>query len=488
MTGKESRNNYEKARKIDLLKKTAITSLIGIGLTFNVAYANEDASLETVYHVYVDGEHIGTIDNKEPITSYIDEQIAAKEKENDAYSYAAKQDISYVPERVFHPNTKNKEVLQTLEDELTLEVEAYQMKIGDNAVGSFKDKETAEQALRQYKAKYVDEEVLEQLEQLSSDEQDNENDSNKKDLQVGDSATLDVTLSKEVTYHENKVPEDKVLTADEGEELLEKGTLEDKVHEVQEGEVLGSIASKYNLDMAQLLELNPSIEEDTVLQIGQELHVTAYAPFVNVIVKKEEVVEEEIAYEKEVQESEDMYKGDSKVTQEGADGTKEVHYSLELVNGQVKEKEVVSEKVTKEPVKEIVVKGTKVVPSRGSGDMAWPAVGGYISSHMGSRWGSYHKGIDIAGPSNRAILAADNGTVVSAGYTNGGYGNKIVINHNNGYQTTYAHLASISVSVGQTVTKGSEIGVMGDTGRSTGIHLHFEVHKNGELVNPEDLL
>lgn len=98
-----------------------------------------------------------------------------------------------------------------------------------------------------------------------------------------------------------------------------------------------------------------------------------------------------------------------------------------------------------------------------------------------------HKGIDIAGPSNRTIKAADNGVVVSAG-RDGTYGNKVVVNHNNGMKTIYAHLSSISVKVGQTVEKGSKLGVMGSTGRSTGIHLHFEVYKNGALQNPMDYL
>jgi murein DD-endopeptidase MepM/ murein hydrolase activator NlpD len=73
--------------------------------------------------------------------------------------------------------------------------------------------------------------------------------------------------------------------------------------------------------------------------------------------------------------------------------------------------------------------------------------------------------------------------VVSAGW-GGGYGNKIVIDHQNGYRTLYGHMSSLKVSVGQTVSKGSAIGVMGATGDATGVHLHFEVYKNGSLVNP----
>ncbi|RDY71414.1 M23 family peptidase, partial [Halobacillus trueperi] len=84
--------------------------------------------------------------------------------------------------------------------------------------------------------------------------------------------------------------------------------------------------------------------------------------------------------------------------------------------------------------------------------------------------GRYHKGIDIAGVSDKTIKAADNGKVVDAGYRNS-FGNKVVIDHGNGYETTYAHLSSIDVKKGETVKKGEKLGVMGTTGRSTGVHL-----------------
>ncbi|MHC8523890.1 M23 family metallopeptidase [Rossellomorea sp. H39__3] len=82
----------------------------------------------------------------------------------------------------------------------------------------------------------------------------------------------------------------------------------------------------------------------------------------------------------------------------------------------------------------------------------------------------------------------DNGVVESAGWNDGGYGNKIVIDHQNGYKTIYGHLASISVKAGQKVEQGQKIGVMGDTGQSTGVHLHIEVYKDGKMLNPLDVL
>jgi murein DD-endopeptidase MepM/ murein hydrolase activator NlpD len=82
-------------------------------------------------------------------------------------------------------------------------------------------------------------------------------------------------------------------------------------------------------------------------------------------------------------------------------------------------------------------------------------------------------------------LAADSGKVILAGWPDGrGYGNRVLIDHGNGYQTLYAHLLKIYVSEGQTVNRGDQIGQMGSTGRSTGIHLHFEILKSGSQIDP----
>jgi len=115
-----------------------------------------------------------------------------------------------------------------------------------------------------------------------------------------------------------------------------------------------------------------------------------------------------------------------------------------------------------------------------TGQFVWPA-GGNISQ----RYVWYHKAIDIANKAAPVILAADSGKVTMAGWPDGfGYGNRVMIDHGNGFVTLYAHLSSVSVGAGQTVNRGDVIGRMGSTGRSTGIHLHFEVRKGGVLVDP----
>lgn len=128
-----------------------------------------------------------------------------------------------------------------------------------------------------------------------------------------------------------------------------------------------------------------------------------------------------------------------------------------------------------------------VQQTSGNGAFIWPTNGGTITTYQGMRWGSFHKGIDIARPSDYSIKAAKSGTITYAGWING-YGNTIKMKHSNGYTTQYAHLASIKVKAGQAVSQGDVIGIMGSTGRSTGIHLDFEVYQNGNLLDPIDVL
>lgn len=97
---------------------------------------------------------------------------------------------------------------------------------------------------------------------------------------------------------------------------------------------------------------------------------------------------------------------------------------------------------------------------------------------------SLHHGIDIAGPYGLDIHATGNGTVIHAGYSRYGYGKEVQIDHGYGYVSRYAHLQEIMVRPGQEVKRGEVVGTLGSTGRSTGPHLHYEVHENGYTVNP----
>lgn len=120
---------------------------------------------------------------------------------------------------------------------------------------------------------------------------------------------------------------------------------------------------------------------------------------------------------------------------------------------------------------------------RGTSNFIWPT-NGLITQYP--TW--YHMALDIANNAAPAVLASDTGTVTFAGCQQYGYGCHIIIDHANGFQTLYGHLSVISVSAGQAVNQGQQIGNMGSTGRSTGIHLHFEVRSGGTLLSPQDYL
>ncbi|WP_243298998.1 M23 family metallopeptidase [Bacillus litorisediminis] len=463
-----------------LVKGTVISTLAVSSLTLGSVKAKteEEAGLSTVYHVYVGNERIGVVTSKEEIEKWIKSELDKAKEEYQGLEFTLEEQISYVPEQVFQIATQDDSVINTLEDQVQVQAEAFAITVNGEPVTYVESAELAKQILDSIKQAYVSKEELAQLSASKDAAAETASPSKNNDTKL-----LDVRFTEEVAVSEEKVAPNEILTVDEALKLLQKGTLEEKKYQVQTGDVLGTIAAKHDLTLAQLLKLNPGLEEDSVLQIGEELNVTVYEPIIDVVVEYEKYHEEEIPYETKVIEDDTMFKGEQTVKQEGQSGVEAVTYLIREVNGIRDGKSVLDSKVLSKPVEEIIVKGTKVVPSRGTGDFIWPAVGGYISSTMGYRWGKMHQGIDIARPSDRTIKAADNGVVVEAGWDSG-YGNKIVIDHNNGYRTVYAHLSSIGVSVGQTVPQGSKIGVMGSTGNSTGVHLHFEIHKNGKLVDP----
>ena len=121
----------------------------------------------------------------------------------------------------------------------------------------------------------------------------------------------------------------------------------------------------------------------------------------------------------------------------------------------------------------------------GNGWFIWPAA---VHTLSGNNFGPGHRGIDIAAGMGATIFAADSGVVVYAGWLDGGYGNFVVIDHLNGFITLYEHLDQISVSCGQNVSQGQQIGRSGTTGNSTGPHLHFEIRYGGAAVSPWDYL
>ncbi len=261
------------------------------------------------------------------------------------------------------------------------------------------------------------------------------------------------------------------------------------VYEVVSGDTLSEIAIKTNIPMDRLIEMNASLEdENSMIRAGEELIITVPEPKLAVLRQEEMYYEED--YEEEViyVDNDDWYTNQKKTLQEPSAGHRKVIAVVTFENDKEIEKEIIKEEVTYKAVPKIVERGTKIPPT-----YIKPISGGRLSSGFGRRnrptkgASSYHKGIDWATPTGTAVNASCGGTVARAGWGSG-YGYVVYINHPDGRQTRYGHLSKVLVSPGQTVSQGQKIALSGNTGVSTGPHLHFEILINGTQVNPFDYL
>ena len=275
-----------------------------------------------------------------------------------------------------------------------------------------------------------------------------------------------------------------ISTIQKESDLLKKlthQTVVEKVYTVQSGDVFSRIALKHDMTSAELKVLNPHITDTNKLQIGDKLVVQRAQSFLQVKLVKTIRYTEVIDYKTQTKYNNEKDEGYSKTITAGKEGSKDVVAEITYLDGFETERIVVSETVTKQPVTRVVEVGTKKIAP-----MLWPVP---ICQRVYVGYSSGHKAIDISsGPVpvlGKPCVAADSGTVIEASTGwNGGYGTVVKIRHSNGLITVYAHLKELKVSVGQRVTRGQTVGLIGNTGRSFGPHLHFEVIRNGVKVNP----
>ncbi len=192
---------------------------------------------------------------------------------------------------------------------------------------------------------------------------------------------------------------------------------------------------------------------------------------------------EPIPFAIEYEDTMSKYKGETTVKSKGTEGQKEIVAKVIRTNGQEVEKEILKETTLSQPVAQIVLRGAKEPPKLvGTGTFIYP-VRGTLTSRFGYRWGSMHPALDIAAPTGTPIKASDGGTVTFSGYQ-GSYGYLVEIDHGGNRKTRYAHCSKIFVKVGQKVYQGMHVANVGNTGNSTGPHVHFEVLINGVQKNP----
>ena len=297
-----------------------------------------------------------------------------------------------------------------------------------------------------------------------------------------DADIREVDFTEEIEVLKVETSFNKLADPDEAVAKIREGKEEMRTHIVEVGESYWIIARMYDTTVEELLSANPDQDSQT-LKPGDEVNLFVPTPLLTVRTVEQIQYTEDTAFETEVKTDDSMYKNQKKIITKGEKGSSEIVANVTKLNGIVEDKEIISEKVLVEPVTEVVVQGTKELPKTAATGSFMVPTSGRLSSPYGMRNGSMHRGIDLANSTGTNVYAADGGRVTFSGYK-GSYGYMIEINHENGYVTRYAHNSKLLVKSGERVYRGQHIAEMGNTGRSTGPHLHFEILVNGSHQNP----
>ena len=449
---------YSEDHKKGMLMVFAIAMMVVMGAAGVLNYC-------TAYEYSYNGQKLGLVKEKDDVLQITDlVQGALTEEKNMKIVIDAKDDITFHRKLTLDESQidNSEQVLKRLTYMGDLKVKAIGIYVDGKKIGAVQDRKTAEKALKDVADKYTKEGDNIEVESVRFLE--------KVDIKTANTDLEDLHSEKEMV--------DLLCTSGEKE----------TVHKVVAGDTLHSIAKKYDVWEDQLLADNKGINSKK-LEVGSNIIVKQQAPVLTYEVVEKITYDKVIEHKVEEQKSADIYEGMTETQQAGSDGLSEITARVTLQNGKKVEEEDLVTTVKEEPVTEVVLVGTKErPPTVGSGKYIWPLKDSFTqTSGFGSRWGRQHKGIDLAVSVGTTVYAADGGTVVEAQYS-GSYGNVVMIDHQNGQETRYAHNSKLLVKKGDKVYQGQPIAKSGNTGRSTGPHVHFEIRFNGEPRNPLNYL
>lgn len=470
-------------------KNTIIFSVLAIlvgAAVFFIGYTQVETPKE-VYKVYLDGKEIGLIESKEELEDYIDkEQNEIKEKYGVDKVYVPnnldiEREVTYKKE----VNTVE-EIYEKIEDIAPFTINGYEVKIkGVEQINAdtmettktiklyILDKDIFNEAIETTVHAFIEEDAYKAY----------KNNSQKEIENIG-SIIKDVFIENDVTVKKTNVSvQEKIYTdVDELSKFLLFGKQEtQKDYVVKSGDTIEDIAFNNKMSVNEFLVANPSItSEDNLLYQGQVVNIGLIEPAFKLIEENFVVEYQTVDYSVVYEYDKNLPKGVEKVKQQGKDGKAKVSYNLVKANGEIISTETKNVETITAAQNKIVIKGTKVLTGIGvnvGGIWHWPTEKPYtITSRFGYRWGKLHNAIDIAGKYKSKIFASNEGTIVEAGY-NSTNGNYVIIDHGNGYYTSYCHMTNYIVKKGDIVEMGQVIGYMGETGFATGVHLHFSLSR-----------
>ena len=468
-------------------------SLLISSAVFLVGYQKTSKPIE-LYRVYLKGETIGYIKNKELLEEYIDnEQTEIKEKYGVDKVYLP-NDLDIKKEVTYGKKVSTeKEIYEEIKDVAPFTVEGYKITIKGIEVMT----EDSEEAIVQpdVSVYVLDQQVFDKALRKTVNvfipEKDYNSFINKTQTEIKDVGTIieDIYIKNKIVVTKTRIStEDNIFISDEelSKFLLFGTTKNQDSYIIQAGESISDVAFKNKLSVDEFLIVNPEFTgANNLLYEGEKVNVGAINPQFVLIEEDHTVEYQEEKYETKVEYDNTMIVGYETVKQNGVNGTARVTKKIQKENGDIFSVVVTKREVITPSIPRIILKGNVTVPKPGNvGVWAWPTTSQYcITSPFGWRKlryngqyiQKYHEGIDISCSGHGSpIYAANNGIVEVAAskYPNGKY---VIINHNNGFYSIYAHLDSYIVIPGQVVSMGQQIGTMGKTGMATGTHLHFGI-------------
>ena len=423
--------------------------------------------------------------------------------------YVEKNEIYSHVEEVYTPNGIEIEKIYTYNDEILTVSEIYKqiMSKKSSSIAGYKFTIKREnEELKDIEIYTLDPEIfskaIEEIITIFVDEVDYQNykENTQRDIVGTGSLIENVYIEEDITYKAQNVSvEEKIYTnsTDLSAYLLYGDTYTEKTVKVKPGDSIESLSFENQISVQEFLIFNEKYtSRDNLLVPNTDVIISNVDPKIQVVVEYYEVVDKNTDFTVQEQYDENLTQGSVVVTQEGKNGLERVSQNVKSVNGEIAYVDPVGKEVIKSAVPKVISIGTKFIPNVGStASWGWPTNSGYtFSSYYGYRLavfgeGNFHSGIDIAGTGYGSnVYAANNGVIETMKYTYS-YGNYIMINHNNGFYTVYAHMAGFApnLSVGSTVSRGQVIGYVGSSGWATGPHLHYEIRTCAQyscITNP----
>ena len=478
-------------------KATAIVVLIIISscvflLGFN--YKKEMQPNE-YYQVYLDDNILGVIKSKKSLEKYIDERGQYIKNKYGVDKIYAPNGLEVKKIITYHDKISTiREIYNKIEKAQPFTIKGYQLTLKNDKTSNkiyAINQEIFKKALENTVKTFV------------GDQNYNLYSTNNQPKIQGTGTNIEnVYIEDNKTIKEVHIPVNEKIYNDAPEltKFLLFGTTDNqKTYKVTVGDTIETVAFNNQISVEEFLISNPEFtNRSNLLFPGQEVVIGLTDPQVKVVVEEYNVQDVVSSYKTEEKYDPDILIGNDQIIQEGEDGLERIAQKIKSVNGIVVYIDPVNKEQLKPTINQIIVRGQKYAPSVGSLNIwSWPTASGWtITSPYGYRINPFtyrrelHAALDIAGTGyGSPIYASNHGTIEEAGW-HYSYGNYMIINHNNGYYTLYAHMSKLAVkTIGKIVARGSVIGYMGSTGDATGPHLHYEMwvgkpYGGGYRINP----